>query len=81
MNTTYIPKKDYKMIKKQQNDTQVISLRKKKDYYTIKDVVESVPFSYPTVRKDCENGTLKTIMRGASKYVTHSEFMKYLKGD
>ena len=45
MKSTYIPKKDYKMIKKQQNDTQVISLRKKKDYYTIKDVIESSLFN------------------------------------
>lgn len=81
MKSNYIPKKDYKMTENTHDDAKVINIEKRKAFYTIKDVVKSVPFSRPIVQKDCENGTLKTIVRGATKYVTHDEFMKYLKGD
>jgi|TARA_R110000851_G_scaffold43867_2_gene108214 hypothetical protein len=81
MKSTYIPKKDYKMVEKEHDDTKVIDILSCKKLYTIMEVVKNCQWSYETVRKDIDSGTLKSVKRAHSNYVTHDEFVKYLKGD
>ena len=81
MKSNYIPKKDYKMTENTHVDTQVIDILSSKKLYTIMEVVKNCQWSYETVRKDIDNGTLKSVKRASSNYVTHDEFIKYIKGD